>query len=78
MRRTDRRPCRVTGCTGEMLDGRLMCGTCWKRVPQDLQRAVRASRGVSRVAIYREALAVVAAKLANEPLFHVETEGAKS
>jgi hypothetical protein len=75
MSRTDRRPCRVIGCTGEMLDGRLMCGACWNRVPQDLQRRVRQSQGRDRIDTYREALVFVAAKLAEpDALFHVETK----
>jgi hypothetical protein len=61
------RPCRVVGCTRNQRPGMLMCGPCWNRVPMDIKRAVNGAKtGKALADASREALAFVAAKIAEE------------
>lgn len=35
--------CHAEDCTNRRSRGKLMCGSCWNRVPEDIQRAVYAA-----------------------------------
>lgn len=35
-----RRTCRTKGCGGELIEGRLVCQACWRRLPPDLRNEV--------------------------------------